>query len=348
VTAVHVVVPDGIDDPARPSGGNAYDRRICQGLGAAGWSVSEHVVEGFWRQPDRAARSALAGLLAGLADGTTVLLDGLIASTAPEVLVPEADRLRLVVLVHMLLGDLFGDAGEATALSAAAAVVTTSNWTRRRLLDAYGLPPARVHVAEPGVDRAGLAPGTPAGGQLLCVAAVIPGKGHDVLFAALATVADLRWQCLCVGSLERDPDFVDRIAGQVKASGIDDRIQLAGARTGSDLASAYAAADVLILASRAETYGMVVTEALAYGLPVIATAVGGLPETLGRVAAGRRPGLLVARGDVAALGTALRGWLSDADLRTGLRQAAYERRPTLSGWSDTSARIARVLTEVAA
>lgn len=354
MTAVHLVVPDGIDDPARPSGGNAYDRRICRGLAALGWSVRERVVPGRWPWPDAATCAALTGLIAGIPDGAVVLLDGLIASAVPEVLLPEAARLRLVVLVHMPLGEgLPGDevadarTRERAVLSAAVAVVTTSTWTRRWLLDRYGLRSGQVHVAEPGVDLAALATGTAAGGKLLCVAAVTPNKGHDVLLAALATVTDLPWRCVCVGTLNRDPGFVDRLGRQARDGGIGDRIAFTGPRTSADLDVAYAAADVLVLASRAETYGMVVTEALARGLPVVATAVGGLPEALGRVADGSQPGLLVRLDDSAAFAAALRCWLGDADLRRRLRRAAQERRERLSGWSDTSVRISRVLAGVA-
>jgi glycosyltransferase involved in cell wall biosynthesis len=104
---------------------------------------------------------------------------------------------------------------------------------------------------------------------------------------------------------------------------------------------------VLVLASRAETYGMVVTEALGRGLPVIGTDVGGLPEALGHAADGSRPGLLVPPGDPWRFAVALRCWLTDPDLRDRLRQAARERRTTLSPWADTSARISRVLAGVA-
>ena len=148
VTAVHVVVPDGIDDPARPSGGNAYDRRVCRGLAAIGWSVHEHAVPGSWPRPDAAACATLTGVIARIPDGAVVLIDGLIASTVPEVLVPEAGRLRLVVLVHMPLGHRPADDGvddartrERAVLSVAASVVTTSAWTRRRLLELYRCRP---------------------------------------------------------------------------------------------------------------------------------------------------------------------------------------------------------------
>jgi glycosyltransferase involved in cell wall biosynthesis len=337
------VVPDDVDDPARPSGGNTYDRRVCRGLAALGWAVHEHPLPGAWPRPDEAARAALACALSGIRDGALVLIDGLIASAAPEVLVPEARRLRLVVLMHMPLGD----ADEREVLTAAAAVVTTSEWSRRRLAELHGLPPDRVHVAEPGVDAARLAPGTAAGGSLLCVAAVTPGKGHDVLLGGLATVPDLTWRCACVGSLDRAPGFADRVRRRSWEGALHDRVGFLGARTGAELDRAYAAADLLVLASHAESYGMVVTEALARGLPVLATDVGGVTEALGHGHDGTRPGLLVPPGDPAALGAALRSWLGDAELRARLRRAAGERRAALRPWADTTSAVARVLAGVA-
>jgi glycosyltransferase involved in cell wall biosynthesis len=93
---------------------------------------------------------------------------------------------------------------------------------------------------------------------------------------------------------------------------------------------------------------MVVTEALARGLPVIASAVGGLPEAVGLGADGDTPGILVPPGDPAALAAALCDRLRDAGLRQRLRSVALDRRATLSGWSDTSATLSRVLAEMAA
>lgn len=340
MSAVQVIVPDGFDDPARPSGGNVYDRRVCRGLSALGWSVQVRAVAGSWPWPDATARATLAAAFAEIPDDGVVLVDGLIGSAVPDVLVPESARLRLVALVHMPLGN----GRECAVLSAASAIVTTSTWARSRLLDQYPLASARVHVAAPGVDSDDLAPGTEDGGQLLCVAAVAPHKGHDVLLDALATMPELPWHCSFVGTLDRDPDFVDGLRSRAVA----ERVRFTGPLSGADLADAYAAADVLTLASHAETYGMVVTEALARGLPVIATDVGGLPEALGQAADGTRPGLLVPPDDPTAFAAALRRWLGDTDLRRHLRRAARERRATLSDWSATSRRISRVLAEVAA
>ena len=204
-----------------------------------------------------------------------------------------------------------------------------------------------MHVAQPGVDPAQLASGTDRGGELLCVAPVSSHKGHDILLAALAATADLPWRCVCIGPLNRDPVFVEGLRLEAEAAGVGDRIRFPGVQIGDDLAHAYAAADVLMLASRAETYGMVVTEAPARGLPVIATAVGGLPEALGQASDGRRPGLLVPPEDSVARAAALRDWLLDTNLRHRLREAARERRSTLSGWNAPTDRIARVLAQAA-
>ena len=347
MSTVHFIVPAGIDDPARPSGGNAYDRRIAGGLTAAGWTVHVHEVPGSRPWPDARALGALAAVLAGVPDGALVLLDGLVASPAPEVLTSERERLRLAVLVHMPLGHGTGNRDarerEGAALSAAACVVTTSAWARRALLELYSLPGERVHVAEPGVDPADLAPGTATAGTLLSVAAVIPGKGHDVLLDALAPLTGFDWQCHCVGNLERDPAFVGRLRRRVLHQGMDGRVRFAGPQGEADLARTYAAADVLVLASRAESYGMVVAEALARGLPVVAAEVGGVPEAVGYGTDGTRPGLLVPPGDPAALRNALRSWLEDGALRRRLRAAARERRASLTDWSATTTAVADAL-----
>jgi glycosyltransferase involved in cell wall biosynthesis len=345
----YFVVPDGIDDPARPSGGNTYDRHLRRELGAHGWSVHERAVAGFWGRPDAASFAALEGILRRIPADAVVLLDGLIASTAPEVFVPEARRLRLIVLVHMPLGHRPSDNAarrrEGAVLTAATATVATSAWTRRRLVELYDLPAQRVYVAEPGVGPAEPAIGTDAGKALLCVGAVSSEKGHDVLLGALESISDLSWQCICVGRLDRAPGFVDGLCRRASDRGLDGRVVFTGPRTGTDLDRSYASVDLLVVASRAETYGMVVTEALARGLPVVAADVGGVGEALGEGADGTRPGLLVAPEDPGALAAALSAWLGDAALRARLRRAAGERRESLPRWSATASVVAGVLAE---
>jgi glycosyltransferase involved in cell wall biosynthesis len=340
---VTFVLPGDVDDPAVASGGNVYGLRMCAQLGAR-----KLAVPGSWPEGDPAV---LAESLAALPDGEVVVIDGLVAGGWPEVVGPAAQRLRLAVLVHLPLGD---EAGRDPALAAdldtreratlrTAAVVATSTWSARRLVELHDLDPRRVHVVAPGADPAPVAPGTDGRSQLLCVAAVTPHKGQDLLVEALAGVAGLPWTCVCVGPLRRDPAFAGRVRELIDRRGLSDRVELAGPRTGDALEASYAAADLVVLPSQAETYGMVVAEALMHGIPVLAAAVGAVPDTLGRAPDGSVPGILVPERDPATFAAALRRWFTEPDLRDQLRTSASHRRQTLPGWPEAAGELSTVL-----
>jgi len=347
---VHVVVPEGFDNPGQPSGGNIYDRRVCAGLAEAGWEVLVATVAAAWPVPGSGARADLARIVSAIPDGEIALIDGLIASpTAPQLL-PHAGRISMTVLLHMPLAtaldtrhDASAQHSERAVLSAATSVVVTSEWTREQVLARYEIPADRVHVARPGVERV-TAPARPVPGHLMCVGTLGRHKGQDLLVEALAELADLDWRCVLAGPLDRDPDFVGQLQTRVTRLGYGYRVRLAGVLTGAALSHAYTTADLLVAPSRSETYGMAVTEALAHGLPVMAAAVGGLPEALGCAADGTRPGQLIPPGDPAALAAAIRDWLGDERLRHRLRAAAGKRRSNLRGWEQTTREIANALT----
>ncbi len=344
------VVPAGIDDVKRPSGGNRYDQRVRDGLRPRGWQVRTMACGGTWPEPDEEARDTLAGRLAGLAAGTVVLIDGLIASCVPDVLASQAARLRIVVLLHMPLGvpPVAGDAAmvaarERRALACARWVIATSDWTRHWACTQGGVAPEHVVVALPGVDPAPQVAVGRDGTRLLCLAAVTALKGHDVLLDALATLRDVPWRLACVGSMDTAPDFAQAMQQRATAQGMAGRVAWHGALHGSALGHAWAGSDLLVLPSRKESYGMVVTEALAHGVPVIASNVGGVSEALGQTADGRRPGELVPAGEATALADALRGWFADPALRRRWQEAARVRRATLQRWDTTVAQIEQAL-----
>jgi glycosyltransferase involved in cell wall biosynthesis len=296
------------------------------------------------------ARTDLAHILSAIPDGATVLIDGLIASPAAAQLLPHTGRIRMTVLLHMPLAtaldtrhDASAQRSERVVLRAAAGVVATSDWTRQQVLTRYAIPARQVRVARPGVDRVA-AKARPIRGHLICVGVLGHHKGQDLLVEALADLADRDWHCVLAGPLDRHPDFVEKLQARITRLGYDQRIRLTGVLTGRALSHAYTTADLLVAPSRSETYGMTVTEALAHGLPVIAAAVGGLPEALGSTADGTRPGQLVPPGDPDALATALGDWLDDEHLRHRLRAAARQRRSTLRGWDQTTQEIANALT----
>ena len=373
MTTVHVVVPEGVADPSRPSGGNTYGRRVCAALDARGWSVVVHEAPGQWPHANPAAHLALGRTLAQLSDDALVLLDGLVASSVPHVLAPEQRRLRQVVVVHLPLGVSVGGgmaagspeagrtpaetpgvtpgeavrrADEGAVLRGARAVIATSAWTAQWLRTAYALEHGSVHLVPPGADSAPLAGASRSGERLICVGALTAIKGHDVLVEALALDADLDWSCRLVGSPRIEPVFVEALHARARAAGVDHRLEFTGPVAPERMSAVYADADLLLVPSRMETFGMAAIEALARGIPVLGSAVGGLPEAVGESPSGDRPGLLTPPGNPALLARELRRWLSDADLRRQLRAAARGRSATIGDWSATADRLARVLTGV--
>jgi len=335
----HLLVPGGLE---RLSGGTLYDRRMVDALAAAGRAVTVHGLPGTFPHPDTAAREGIAAALAAIPDGAVVIVDGLALGGAPQCYAPAARRLRLIALVHHPLADE-GDVGgarraalltsEAEALALVAGVLTTSAFTARRL-QALGLYDGPLAVAPPGTDpappAAGSGDGTPA---LLTVGALIPRKGQDVMVDALAQLTARRWQWLCVGRTDQDPAFAARVRDAVNGAGLADRVRLSGALTGTALAEAYHGADLFVLPSRYEGYGMVVTEALARGVPVVTTRGGALPETLPGDA-----GVLVPPGDAAALADTLGRLLDSRPARRELAAAAHRTRDALADWGSAGRR----------
>ena len=286
-TRLHLIVPGPLE---QQTGGYIYDARMAAGLRRRGWRVDVHSLEGSFPDADRTAGVSLDGVLAGLVDGSRVLVDGLALSGLPDPVMAHGRRLRILALVHHPVSDETGLAAEVRArlavrerraLAAAAGVIVTSSFTARGL-GRFGVPAARVRVARPGTDPApaatGPEPGEPP--QLLSVASVVPRKGHDVLVRALARLRNLSWSCVCAGSLERAPDHVRRVHAQVEENGLADRIRFAGECVRPVLDRLYAASSLFVLASHYEGYGMVLTEALARGLPVVSTTGGAIPDTL--------------------------------------------------------------------
>jgi glycosyltransferase involved in cell wall biosynthesis len=333
-------VPDGIDDLERVSGGNVYDQRIREELRARGLTVRMVLV------PEGRARD-LRNAMSLIPRDSLVLIDGLIAVAAAGVLVAHSTRLRTVVVAHMVASAMPGIHDQARtaecergALHAARQVIAVSEWTRSELIARGLAEPDRITVARPGTDAAPAATGSTSGGHLLCVGTIAAHKGQDVLVHALAGMTDLpEWTCSMVGSLSADPDFVVQTSAAISSAGLTERIALPGVLTGRRLTDAYNAADLVVAPSRSESYGMVVAEALARGIPVVATRVGGIPEAI----AGSKAGILIPPNDPQALRTVLRQWWEDAGRRAELTAEALSSRTATRGWGETAEIIAAVL-----
>lgn len=339
-------------DPQRRSGGTIYDRRIMSGLAAQGWRVEWRGLDAAFPAPSAAALAETAALLAGLPDQALTIIDGLALGAMPEVAAAQRQRLRLVGLVHHPLALESGldetqrqqlYASERAALRQVRQVIVTSPSTARALIDDYDVPPARCAVVLPGTDPAPLSSGSN-GDELvlLCVASLTPRKGHAVLLRALAPLKDRPWRLRCAGGAH-DPATAAALRTLTAALDLAERIEWLGELESADLDAAYQQADVLVLPSFHEGYGMALAEALARGLPIVSTAAGAIPDTVPAAA-----GLLVPPGDAAALTEALARVIDEPALRTQLAAGACAARQTLPDWPTVSAQFAEVLDAVLA
>jgi len=341
------VVPGSIETR---TGGYGYDREIVAGLERRGWTVRVHEIPGAFPFPSAGSRDAAAATLGSIPSGSPVIVDGLALGALPVEAAREASRLRLIALVHHPLADETGlsaearaalDASERRALASVRHVVVTSARTAAAL-DRFGVAPSSITVIEPGTDPAPQARGSTSGVvELLCVATVVPRKGHDVLVRALAPIADAPWRLTCVGGLDRDDAWMADLTAQISASGLAPRIVFAGELDREPLDARYDAADVFVLPTWYEGYGMAVAEALARGLPVVSTATGAIADLVGESA-----GILVPPGDDAALSRALRAIVSDSALRARLAEGARRTRTRLPSWDDAAGLMARTIEGV--
>ncbi|MBX5461554.1 MAG: glycosyltransferase family 4 protein [Steroidobacteraceae bacterium] len=332
------------------TGGYIYDRRILEGLRASGWRVAVHALDASFPLPTPAALDHARDVFSGIPDGALTVVDGLAFGAMPEVVSRHARRLRIVALVHHPLANENGLSpelahqlaqSERVALRSVRRVVVTSEATADALI-AYDVPRGSISVIVPGTDDAPLARGSADGvPNLLCVATLIPRKGHDLLIDSLHALAGLPWRLTCAGSLVRSPETAARVQSKVRDAGLAERVDFPGELNGAELARLYESADLFVLPTRYEGYGMAVAEALAFGLPVVSTRTGGIPGLVGD-----RAGLLVPPDDGASFARALARVLTDHALLAGLRVGARESRSRLPRWPQSCARMSQVLEEV--
>ncbi|WP_425310332.1 glycosyltransferase family 4 protein [Ammonicoccus fulvus] len=340
-----------VPDQAQISGGGVFNARLAEALTVRGWAVDERRIAGDWPSPEPEQRAAVAEALRG--EGPA-LVDGLIGSVCPDELeAAVAAGVSVIVLVHLPLPAERGlpedeqarlAASECRALHAATAIAVPSHWASADLARRYDLT---AHVVVPGVEPAPVAEGSEPP-QLLMLAALTPVKNHATLLAALGCLGDLDWQATLAGP-HRDPQTVAEVRRLGRTAAVEDRITLPGELTGTALDTVWQATDLLLVPSWTETYGLVVTEALARGIPAIVARGTGAAEALAGgpgVPESDLPGALADPGDPAEWARLVRGRLTDPVRRDRWRRAALERRESLRTWSDAARDLECVLEEL--
>jgi glycosyltransferase involved in cell wall biosynthesis len=324
-------------DLATPTGGYAYDRRMIAELEKLGWQIDVvNLGEGFpWPSDETRATAWLR--LSEVPPGRTIVIDGLAFGVLPEAVLQLRVENPLIALVHHPLALEAGlsiqqanilRTCERAALIAARLVIANSAETARHLTRDYRVAADRIAIASPGTDPAPMARGSGDGiVRLISVGALVPRKGFDVLIAALASIRDLPWHLTIAGDRTRDVKASAQLDAHIARFNLGTRVTVLGAVSDERIAELYANADLFTLASRYEGYGMAFSEAIARGIPVIATTAGAIPET---VPAGA--GLLVQPDDVAAFAAALRQVIANPDERKRMAASAREAALKLPTW----------------
>ncbi|OGT70972.1 MAG: hypothetical protein A3H44_11280 [Gammaproteobacteria bacterium RIFCSPLOWO2_02_FULL_57_10] len=344
-TTVHFAIPG---DLQTLTGGYGYDRRLIVGLQQQGVQVAVLPLSGLYPMPDAAATADAEARFAALPDGSLVIADGLAFGVMDDIAERHGKRLNIIALCHHPLALEAGltqerarilHESEKRALDAAVAVVVTSAATATLLTQQFAIPVAKITIAPPGTDPQTFAPckGNPP--VLLTVATLIPRKAHDVLIDALAQIRHLPWVARFVGGAQFDPQWTAHLQDKVNSYRFGERIQFVGGV--AELHDEYASADVFVLPSLFEGYGMVFAEALSFGLPVVAARAGAVPDVVPDTA-----GLLAPPGDVDALADALTSILKDTALRNRLQQGAQQAAAKLPAWNDTAKIVAQLIKEV--
>jgi glycosyltransferase involved in cell wall biosynthesis len=340
-----------------PTGGYVYDRQLLAALADIGAKVDARSLGDGYPDPSTRVLDCAADMLAGLADGQVVMIDGLAFGVMAEVARPHAERLRLVALVHHPLAQESGLsearaaellASESAALALARHVVTTSPATAAAVAAGFDVPRRRISVLEPGLStRPAPEAGRPArrepAHRLLAVGSLIPRKDYPTLLAAVARLADRALRLDIVGSPALDPACAASIEAEIGRLGLGACVRLHGALERPALDELYAQADIFTLTTLHEGYGMAFAEAMAHGLPVIATGEGAVRDTVPPSA-----GMVLATGDVTAVAEAIARLCDDPHTRADMSEAAHAHAARLPDWPAQARRLAGLLARLAA
>ena len=341
-------IPGDLDTP---TGGYIYDKRMIAELRTLGWRPEILNLGDGFPKPNALTLAAAKAHLTDVPKGRPIVIDGLAFGVLPEAAEALCETHPLIALVHHPLaletGVTPGQAvalrgSERAALACTRGVIVTSPATARTLAADYGVSAERITIAQPGTDRPKVVRRNSADvPHLLAVGAVVPRKGYDVLTEALSGLLDLPWRLTIVGDCSRDPPTAARLRADIERHRLGPRVSIEDAIPAERLAALYAASDLFVLPSRYEGFGMAYAEAIAYGLPVIGTTAGAIPDTVPSSA-----GVLVPPDDVAALAAALRRLIEQPEEREKLAAGARAAAGTLPTWRGSAELFAQAIARV--
>jgi glycosyltransferase involved in cell wall biosynthesis len=345
---VHFMIPGDINERA---GGYIYDKEIITSLTGMGCEVIVHEVHDDFPCPEAGSIEQCRQGFRKVPDNGMVVVDGLVGGAIGALIRENSERLTVVSLIHLpLTVTPWSDQkinrnllrSERTALHFSDAIVVTSEFAKTALLQPrYDCKKEKITVIEPGwhnTHRKKSYRELPL--KLLCVANIIERKGYITFVNALGRLTDKDWNLTCCGNMDYDPSYVRNLIKRITEHGLDERIFLKGSIQGKALVDEYLSADLFVFPSWYETYGMALTEAAGYGLPIVTSVDGATNRHLSREST-----VFFHPDDVSELEEVLRELLTNPLRYVELCEAAHTHILTALSWTACAERFLSLLTE---
>ncbi len=339
------VIPGDIN---LPTGGYRYDREIINTWKETGIDVELVSLDGSYPFPSDKQKKIAIEEITSFPKADIAVVDGLLGGASPEFLQELSNSMPVVSLLHHPLCLENGledkqantlETSERQGLEFVSSVITTSETTTKTVADLFGFKSANIHTVLPGVNRTKICQGSKNETlNLLCIGSVIHRKGHSVLLKALAKLTHLNWHLDCYGSTSFDEPLFSKLKTMITENGLSGKVIFHGAVDDQQIEDAYAKADLFVLPSQYEGYGMVYAEAIVRGLPIIGTTAGAIPKTVPKGC-----GILVEPENEEMLKQALEKLITDQALRLQYKENTIKAEPNFPTWQGSAKQFARIL-----
>lgn len=342
------VIPGDIN---LPTGGYRYDREIINAWQNSGVDVTLININGNYPFPTNADKQTALNKIAELPKADIAVVDGLLGGASPEFMQALSKVLPTVALIHHPLCLENGldeetaktlESSELAGLAFTSGIITTSPATTLTVSNLFEYNKDKIHTVLPGVERGETSKGSNNSTvNLLCVGSIIERKGHKDLLLALSELTKLDWHLDCIGSTDFDAALFVELKQILETKQLTNKVTFHGSVSEEAILNGYTKADVFVLPSLFEGYGMAYAEAIVRGLPVIGTTAGAIPDTVPKTC-----GILVEPSNIQSLRQALQKMIMDKELRNQYHEAAIKAELSFPTWESSAGAFFKILKDI--